>query len=400
MPDVRTKPAELLADPYDFSLVLGGPLFQLLRRTRLAGDTLDLLRRRIVVFILVAWVPLLVLSAIAGDAWGTHLPLPFLYDIDNHVRFLIALPLLVASELVVHRRMRPVVRQFVERGLIPDAARPQLEAALQSAQRLRNSLVAELVMIAFVYGVGVTVWRSHLGVDVPTWYGLSTPGHWQPSMAGWWFGWVSLPLFQFVFLRWYFRLFVWARFLWQMSRIDLKLVPTHPDRCAGLGFLANIATAFAPWLVAQGALLAGTIANPIFFGGAQLPQFKVEVVTLLAVMLFAVFGPMLAFVPMLARTKRIGLREYGALAQRYVHDFDTKWLRGEPPAEPLIGSADIQSLADMGNSFEVVRSMRLIPFTRDAALQLAVLTLLPLLPLLLTMISLEQLLDRLLKVVI
>jgi len=394
------SPESLHTDPYDFSLVLGGPLYQLLRRSHLADDALDLLRRRIVVIALFAWLPLLVLSTLAGNAWGGRVAVPFLHDFDTHVRFLIALPLLVAAELVVHRRMRPVVRQFVDRGLVPDAARAQLDAALASALRLRNSMAAELVMIALVYGGGVMVWRANIAVDVPTWYGISAVGNWQPTLAGWWFGYVSLPLFQFVFLRWYFRLFIWARFLWQMSRIELNLVPTHPDRCAGLGYLANVSTAFAPWLLAQGALLAGTIANQVFFAGAQLPQFKVEIVTLLALMLFAVFGPMLAFVPLLGRTKRKGLREYGALAQRYVHDFDQKWLRDEPPGEALVGSADIQSLADLGNSFEIVRSMRLIPFTREAAVQLAVLTLLPLLPLTLTMISLDQLLDRLLKIVV
>ena len=98
--------------------------------------------------------------------------------------------------------------------------------------------------------------------------------------------------------------------------------------------------------------------------------------------------------------KRVGLREYGALAQRYVREFDQKWLRGGArPDDALVGSADIQSLADLGNSFEVVRGMRAVPFTKEAVIQLAVLTLLPILPLLLTMISLEELLGRLLKVV-
>ncbi len=117
-------------------------------------------------------------------------------------------------------------------------------------------------------------------------------------------------------------------------------------------------------------------------------------------MVFAVLGPLLVFSPQLAAAKRAGLREYGTLAQRYVREFDQKWLRGGAPAdEPLIGSADIQSLADLGNSFEVVKGMRLVPFTLRTVLQLAVVTLLPVAPLLLTMFSLEELLERLLKVV-
>jgi len=65
-----------------------------------------------------------------------------------------------------------------------------------------------------------------------------------------------------------------------------------------------------------------------------------------------------------------------------------------------VGSADIQSLADMANSFEVVRGMRVVPITRDTLVQLVVTTLLPVAPLLLTMISFEELLSRLVKVVV
>ena len=108
---------------------------------------------------------------------------------------------------------------------------------------------------------------------------------------------------------------------------------------------------------------------------------------------------MLVFIPPLARAKRAGMREYRHLAKRYVDEFNAKWLRGPGPSdEPLIGSADIQSLADLGNSFEVARSMNLVPVTRGTLVQLIVVTLLPIAPLLLTMISPEELLGEFLKV--
>jgi len=390
----------VLQEPPDFSLVLGGPLYQLWRRSHLAGDALELLRRRIMVLALLAWAPLLLLSIAEGHAWGDSVQVPFVHDIEMHVRLLLALPMLVVAELIVHQRMRPVVRQFLERGLIPDAARAQFDAAIASAMRLRNSITAEVLLIAFVYVVGVGfVWRTQLALDVASWYGVSAGGKWQPSLAGWWMGFVSLPLFQFVLLRWYFRLFIWARFLWQVSRIELSLMPAHPDRCGGLSFLTSVSQAFAPVLFAQGAALGGMIASRIFYAGATLLEFKVELIGTVAVMVFAILGPMLVFIPKLSAARRAGLREFGALAQSYVREFDRKWLRGGAPAdEPLVGSADIQSLADLGNSFEVVKEMRLVPFTMRTVLQLTVLTLLPVGPLLLTMFSLEQVLDSLLKV--
>ena len=390
-----------LTESHDFSLVLGGPLYQLLRRSHLTGDTLELLRRRIIVLTAVAWVPLLGLAVVEGLAWGGRVALPFLHDVDMHIRLLVALPLLVVAELVVNQRLGPMVGAFVDRGVIPDAARARFDALIDSAMRLRNSITAEVLLIAFVYVVGVgLVWRTQMALDVPTWYGVPANGTLNPSLAGWWLGCVSLPVFQFLLLRWYFRLFIWVRFLWQVSRLELTLLPTHPDRSGGLGFLGLVGHAFVPLLLAQGTILAGTLANRIFYAGAKLPEFKVEMIGLVAAVLLAVLGPTLVFAPKLAAAKRAGLGEYGALAQRYVREFDRKWLRGgAPPDEPLIGSADIQSLADLGNSFEVVKGMRLVPFTLQTVLQLAVVTLAPVVPLTLTMISLEDLLTQAIRMV-
>jgi len=389
-------------EPPDFSLVLGGPLYQLLRRAHLSGDALQLVQRREIFFALLTWLPLLVLSIVEGSAWGDSVKLPFLFDADVNARFLLSLPLLIAAELIVHQRTRLVVGAFVKRGLVPDAARVRFDAAITAAMRLRNSVLAEVLLIAFVYGVGVLViWRSQAAIDATTWYAKSLGGERQPTLAGWWFGFVSLPVYQFMLARWYFRLFIWARFLWQVSRIDLQLVPTHPDRAGGLGFLGGITQAFAPLLAAQGVVLAGVMANKIFYAGAKLVDFKMELVALLAAMLFFVLAPLLVFIPMLARAKRAGLMEYGELAQRYVREFDQKWLRGgAAPDEALIGSADVQSLADMGNSFEVVRGMKIVPFGKDTLLQLAVISVAPVAPLVLTMIPLGELLDRFLQVVL
>jgi hypothetical protein len=388
----------LRSHPPDFSLVLGGPLYQLLRRAHMTGDALELMRRRVIVISLFAWVPLLVLSALDGRAWGGGVAVPFLRDWDTHARFLVALPLLIVAELVVHQRMRLVVSQFLERNLIPPSALSRFEDAIASAFRLRNSMLAEVVLIAFVCLVGVSVfWRHYVLLTAATWYATPTVAGVTLSSTGVWYAYVSLALFQFLLMRWYFRILIWARFLWHVSRIQLSLIPTHPDRVGGLGFLANTVYAFVPLALAHGALLAGLIANRIFYLGARLLDFKIEVAVVLTFMLCLVFGPLLVFAAQLARAKRTGSREYGTLAERYVREFDAKWLRGGAPAdERLVGSGDIQSLADLGNSLEVVRTMRVVPVTRDAVLYLTAATLAPVVPLALTMMSLEELVKTLL----
>jgi len=157
--------------------------------------------------------------------------------------------------------------------------------------------------------------------------------------------------------------------------------------------------ALSPFLLAQGTMLAGVMADRIFFAGATLSDFKVELVAAVTLVLVVVLGPLLAFTPKLAAAKNDGLLAYGRLAERYVSEFDRKWLRGGAPAdEPLIGSADIQSLADLANSYQVVRSMSSVPFGGQIVVQVVLVTLLPVLPLLLTIVSVEEVLQRLLKV--
>ena len=386
----------------DFSLVIGGPLYQLLRRTRLSDDALAMVHRRILASVLITWLPLLVFSAWEGRVWWGDVEVPFLLNAEVHARLLLALPLLILAELAVHMRMRRLLTHFIARNLIADADRPRVEAAIDSAIRLRNSMAAELLLIVFIVGVGFPL-REYIAVPASTWAvgsAAADSGFANFSLAGWWHVLVSLPIFQFLLVRWYFRMFIWARFLWQMSRIELRLMPTHPDRVGGLGFLGNIVYAFTPLLLAHGVLLAGLIADRIFFDGATLPQFTVEIIGGVGILVIVVFFPLMVFAGQLARAKRAGLGEYGVLAQRYASEFDRKWLRGDrDPAEPLIGSADIQSLADLSHSFEVIKGMRLVPFTKETVFQLGVVTLVPLVPLLLTMISLEELLKRLLSAV-
>jgi len=387
---------EYLRNPPEFSLVVGGPLFQMLSRAHLWGEARDLQAKRMLAAVALTWLPLFLLAALGGELWGGQAEVPFLKEIAIHVRFLVAVPLLIAAEIVVHRRMRLIVTQFLERKLIPDDALERFEAAVDAALRLRNSVAAEVLLIAFVYVAGYMI-SSTVGVESAGW--RSTGQGFTP--AGYWYVFVSLPVFQFLVLRWYFRVFIWIRFLWQVSNIRLNLVPTHPDRLGGLAFLTGTLEGFVPLAVAHGAMLAGLIADRIFHVGATLLQFKIEVGVMVAFQLCLLTAPLLFFTFQLNEARRRGRREYGTLAQRYVREFDEKWLRGGAPAdEPLVGSGDIQSLADLGNSYEVVRGMRAIPVTRDSVVMLVGATLLPLTPLLLTIMPLEELLKKALALVL
>jgi hypothetical protein len=385
-------------EPEDFQLVLGGPLFQLLlRKAHLEGDALELLHRRIITSVVLTWFPLLILSILIGIVGGVG-RVSFFHDIEVHARFLVALPILIAAELLVNSRIRPAVRRFIEWRIVLPEHRPAFRKAIDSALKIRNSVLVELALIAVVYTVGLLVWNSRAELGLVTWYVL--PGsRWNLTLAGYWYVFVSLPLFQFILLRWYVRLLIWFRFLWQVNQIELNLVPTHPDRCGGLSFLGKSSYAFAPILFAQGAILAGVVAARVLYRGETLQTFRFQIAGFIVFFVVAVLAPLLMFSPRMARARRKGLADYGLLAQRYVESFDQKWVRDSLPPAELLGTGDIQSLADLGNSYQVIREMYIVPFGLQDISRLAIATAAPLLPLLLTVFSFEELMIRVFKVV-
>ena len=394
-PDLQNQP---LSDPYNFSLILGGPLYQLWNRAHL-GDIKTHIRRRILVLSGLCWLPLLLLCALEGSLLQ-GVAVPFLLDVETHARFLVCVSLLVYAELIVHQRIRGIVSQFIERDLVSSLSLPRFYDAIQSAMRWRNSIPVEVGLILFVFTMGYFIRTNTFTLQSSTWYATIEDGNMALTLPGFWFFWVSNPIIQFLILRWLYRIIIWTRFLWQVSRIRLELLPTHPDRNCGLGFLGASAYAYSPLLTAFGAQLAGFIANRIFYDAAVLTAYKPEIILLAGFGLMLVLGPLGVFAPHILAAKRQGLREYGALAAEYSRDFEHRWLRTDDrDGEPLLGAADIQSLADLGNAYTVIKEVRPLPFSRDMFLQLVLATVVPFMPLLLTLFPFEVLLDRLIGVI-
>lgn len=156
-PTQQIREVRPLFPEHDFSVVLGGPTFQFFRRLHLTGDDLGRFRWRVLTITIVVWLPLLLLATLNYSAVNAGW-LSFLRDIEVHVRFLIALPVLIAAELLVHSRLRLAVRCFVERGIVLPPDLPRFDRAIQSAIRLRNSIPSEMGLLILVYTLGL--WLS------------------------------------------------------------------------------------------------------------------------------------------------------------------------------------------------------------------------------------------------
>ena len=325
---------------------------------------------------------------------------PFIYDIDAHVRFLISLALLLFAEIIAHERLQIIVRQFLKCNIISLADRQKFYSIIASTMRLANSVVIEVFLIVFVISAGHWISKKYFPFDASTWYTFKVNDAMKLTSAGYWYAFVSLPLFQFILLRWYYRMAIWYRFLWQISRLPLQLNSLHPDRAGGIGFLASSVNAFEPLLLAHSVLLAGMILNRIWNAGATLLQFQSEVISIIIFLIILPLAPMLFFIFSLVKTKRIGTLAYDVVANRYVTGFRQKWIDSKSiNDEKLLGTPDIQSLADLANSYEISSKMRIVPFNRSSIIAIVILTIFPLLPLLFTIMPLEKIISQAISVI-
>ena len=387
-----------LQEPPDFSFTLEGPLSRLLWRSQAAIPVPALLCRQAVFSILVCWVPLAILSLVQSR-YISGIQVSFLRDIETHIRFLVSLPILILAEIVVRQRIRPTLRRFVERQIVTEAELPQFYTAINSAVRILNSVVVEVALLVFVYTAGHWIWRHQIAPDVASWYATSQAGQSHLTTAGYWLAFVSVPIFQFILLRWYLQFLIWFGFLFRVSRLKLHLPALHPDRAGGLAFVGATTMAFAPLLFAHSALLSAQIASSIFYHGQTLLNSDLTIGGYVVFSVAAALVPIFCFTPQLMRAKRRGLFRYGTFAFGFVTEFDQKWLERRVDEKPKLENEDIQSLADLGNSFAVVREMQFAPISLYDIVLLFAITLAPFLPLLLTMMPIDELIIHALKII-
>lgn len=380
----------------ELSLMEGGPGDALMKRLRLIRPELGAVSARTAIILAaLTWLPLLVFSFIEGLALGGA-RIPFLYDIAAHARFLVAVPILVLAEIPIGKRLRSVAKHFLHAGLVREREQEEFASCVVDSVRFHDWRLADLTLLALAYITAYTALSTISFQSGSTWFKpSSTVGL---SLVGYYYALISLPIFQFVMYRWAFRMIVWTRFLWQVAKLDLFLTPTHPDGAGGLGFLGKGSIPFGVILFALSSVVSAAIASRILFSGARLEEFETTYATAMVLVLIVFVAPLVVFAPKLFRLKQDGLRRYGALASRYTQLFDSKWVDGiNRSEEPLLGTPDMQSLADLGNSYELIRKMRAVPIALSDLIAMALPGAIPILPLAATVMPVREILKAILR---
>jgi hypothetical protein len=362
-----------------FSLATGGPFQRLrLRPARLA---------------LAAWVPLALgetLRVVLGMA-----PDPTLLDVSVHTRLLVALPAMLGIERLVDAACRSAIDSLHVGPYMPPA---EIDRVVDRGQARLAGWVAEAVILVIALAGGqLALWK--LTGPTGVFHGGTGVGPW--SFPRLWYVAVALPLVQFVMLRWLWRWGIWSLMLLRLARLPLSALATHPDRAAGHSCLARPISSFGGFVFALAAILSGAWGNLLLRGDVRLRDLLGPLVVFLVATLAVAAGPLLVFSPHLYRLRRRGIAQYSDLATEYVRAFHARWVDPRiPGAGELLGTPDLQSLADLGNSFQVVTGTRLFVFNLRHVLAVWAAALAPMIPLIASRWTIEQVLEKIVGVVL
>ena len=328
--------------------------------------------------VVVGWVPLLILATYQSVVLRETGLSSFLFDYAVTCRSLIAAPLLVAAEWVSLPRLSTIAFHFRASGVVKKADHPRFDAAWASTLRLRDSRAADIIVVLLAYAATMMLIATMPMALYPRWHVSASAPMSAYSPAGWWHALVSLPLLFILLFGWLWRVVVWARFLYLMSQLDLRLLPAHPDRTAGLRFVAYSMQAFALVAFGLGTIVAGAMANRIAYAGAAPESFRMAVLALVASVIVLFGGPVLVFMPHLLRAWQRGTAQYSTIASRLGWEFEAKWLGAQHPVDgEALQVQDFSATTDLYQIVSNVYEVRLIPVSVASLGILIAMTIIP-----------------------
>ncbi len=357
--------------PERFSIVAGGGFHSLLGRLGLLQEDLLPSRAAALGLALSAWcIPALVAVVQTGldpaySGWD------YFGDTTVYSRYLVAIYIMVLTERLADERVVLLTRYFLDAELLDAPGRARFVRAVRLADRRSSSWRAELLIVIAALAGSFLATRLSSEIASETWEGMvGASGEFSLSWAGEVSALTSSALFLFLVLRWFWRFLIWATLLWRASRLPLQLMPLHPDRCGGLGFLALFPGIFSGLVFALSCVIATSFhkALPVVTDSGQTIWLAVAAWLVLVSLTF--IGPLLFFLRPLYIARETARLQYGRLAHKHHLAFHHKWIEAGAGGEEILGSADPSSVSDLNASVETALGMITIPLDRNALLLL------------------------------
>jgi len=367
----------------EVSLVRGGPFYRVQRAFGLIRENRWNLGGRIAFFVAVGWLPLILITIILNPK-GLH---SVLTDYRVHSRLLIAVPVLLAGEVLMESRFRAVFEHIHKADLLDASDMAYMDGVFATIVRVRDAFLPEFAILVLLIVHTATAYRGL--IDPTPWLGQGTAADFHLTVAGWYAVLLSAPLFQFLLGLGLWKWLLWTFFAFKLSRRNLQLVAAHPDEHGGLGFLGLTASAFSPVAFAASTVIGATWRHDILHHGARLMDYRLPTIILVAIIAAIALGPLLVFVPRLAALRHKGILEYGILGQIQSTDFHEKWILHRVGHEgQFLQATESSTVADFGRSYQRIAQLKPFPADAVSLYGLALAVAIPALPVILAAVPL------------
>ena len=348
-------------------------------------------------FIFFTGLPIIMFTAISGTLTDTNVHNPFLNEIEAIVHLFVIVPFLLFAERLVELPLVDYLERTTE--LILKSDRSKLIKFKKRFLSLIKSSVPELIILGVLYLL--TIFRiTNVEFEMSSWLfqNESTDNEYHLSLAGLWFNFVSIPLYQFLFIRWFWRWLLWLGSVIYISRLKWRIHAMHGDKMAGLEYLNYLPFVFGVCATSIAANLSVEIFVEIREGLKTLFDFKFIVAGFVLITTITCYLPLVFFLPKLSQLRSEAIIKFGTLIQYHHNFFEKKWFsKPETEVEDILGSTHPSSLGDINASYEAVQAMLAIPVNYKYMMISAFILTIPFLPLLSTLYSGKELFDMLIK---
>lgn len=393
MTDTHTS---LFADPIDFIIVRNDLPIRWQRKVGLAPDNGLGVARRALFFAMFSWLPIVIWAALESRLLDRAVGEPLLAHYGVHVRCLVAIPFLILAESMALRVVRTIVSQFLENGLIIESQRERFIQIIKDTTHLRDKAFPWVIVFAltllWLIGVPKNIHEHEL-----SWATLDA----GMGFGGWWFLYIVRPIFTILLLGWFWRIGLIFRLFYFISKLDLALVPAHPDAMGGLGFLQKLPKAFILVTLAMSAVLASRWIHDSLFHQIALDTLKLPLLSFAVLWGLTVLAPLFVFSGKMISTRKKAMRQYSALLSEHGRLVHQKWILGQKIGErDILDSPELGPSADIETIYDAVKKMRLVPIGKSCIIPIVVPVALPMIIVAATQIPLLQILTTLFKALV
>lgn len=357
--------------------------------------------KKIFLIIAVSWLPLLIISFFSGTMLSadSKIKIPFLYDYLTNARLLISFPVIFLSISIINNLISKSFDQFVSAEIVRTEDLGKFKQISDTYYKLKDSKISNIIIFFLSYLWIYFFWRNYEDISGLNSWKLISSGNEGVQLAGYWYYIVSIPVVQIFMFKMIWTFLLWSSSLYRIAKLNLNISSSSPDGAGGLAFLGYTQIFFGLLGFAQNVTFSAGIADKIVYNNESFMDYRFNIILGIISVSLIYIVPLLFFTKHLLNAKLVTLFEYSKLGLNYGTSFENKWIKKNMPdnSEPLLGNADIQSLADMSNSVKMVQDQLIIPLRISTFIAFFVVLIIPYLPLLLLRYTSEEILQGILN---